>query len=63
VLGNDATANINVLSTSALDFLVKITGLVNAKIDCKNEVYVLVGDTITLMGLTNPDNCIAKGLK
>jgi hypothetical protein len=35
VLGNDATANINVLSSSSLDFLVKVTGLVNIKIDCK----------------------------
>jgi hypothetical protein len=63
VLGNDATANINVLSSSSLDFLVKVTGLVNIKIDCKAQAYVLNGNAITLPGLSDPNNCIAEGLK
>jgi len=68
-LFGDATTDINFLSSSSLDFVLKVTGrLVNIKIDCKAQAYVLNkdklnGDTITLPGLSDPNNCITKGLK
>jgi len=62
VLGNDATIAVNVKSSSSLDFLVTITGLVSIKIDCKGEAYVLNGNTITLSGLGDKHNCIQHGL-